>query len=680
MKKFYSNLFLTILASFTYGFSQEDICIVEGSTSSAQYINTTINLKILLVEFSDVKCKKIYGNNPKYTEANFVEMLGSDGVYVSPSKYSPDGDAIYGSMNDYFRKMSTGNVVINVTLLNEIDDEYIKPIWITLPDSKLNYHKGSNNRDIFADAVTYASMVGITIGVLDNYNKLVIIYAGNRWNRYPVIAGDDTIKVVGHLNPQANSTTYIMSEREDSPMDQENSTDKFARIGTHCHEFAHTLGIQHASGSRADVMESGVRNGNRAAPAPLNPIARTAKGWLTPTLIIGQQQYDLHYSLIAPQVFRINGNVSGEFFLIENRQFDQNMTIGAFSIPDYNNSTFMPIAHSQNSSNTIYSQGVLVWRATYNYPSDRYEDDGLIYASGRYNRSFPDNIPSETDAGDIFPGAAGIKVLSPWSDYRDPYSSSYDPVFSTFPNVFVPNTKSSTNVGMEILSENSGSGYFTVKMYQSDPQDASPSKPQNTAISVYTGGGEWNPQVSWSAMLEPDVTTGGAIYVERAYKLSGGSWSTWATVATLSGTASSFIDQTYTQAGSGNDSLKYRVRAKDSQNKYSIYSDEVKIRFNQSAQKRGFVDTTPKEYDLYQNYPNPFNPSTTIHYSLPQPGVVRLTVYDLVGREVTTLVNEQKDAGHYTVDFNGEGLASGMYLYRLSAGPYTQIKRMMLAK
>jgi len=85
-------------------------------------------------------------------------------------------------------------------------------------------------------------------------------------------------------------------------------------------------------------------------------------------------------------------------------------------------------------------------------------------------------------------------------------------------------------------------------------------------------------------------------------------------------------------------------------------------------------------YSLYQNYPNPFNPSTTIHYSLPQPGVIRLTVYDLVGREVTTLVNEQKEAGHYTVDFNGEGLASGMYLYRLSAGPFTQFKRMMLAK
>lgn len=85
-------------------------------------------------------------------------------------------------------------------------------------------------------------------------------------------------------------------------------------------------------------------------------------------------------------------------------------------------------------------------------------------------------------------------------------------------------------------------------------------------------------------------------------------------------------------------------------------------------------------FSISQNYPNPFNPSTTIHYSLPQPGIVRLTVYDLVGREVTTLVNEQKEAGHYTVDFNGEGLASGMYLYRLSAGPYTQIKRMMLAK
>lgn len=140
MKKNLTILFVMILVSFTLGFSQEEICLVEGSSTSTQYINSTINLKILLVQFTDVKCKKVSGNNPKYTKANFEEMFGSDGIYVSPVRYTPDGDAVYGSMNDYFRKMSSGNVVINATLLNEIDDVFMKPVWLTLGDTKMNFH------------------------------------------------------------------------------------------------------------------------------------------------------------------------------------------------------------------------------------------------------------------------------------------------------------------------------------------------------------------------------------------------------------------------------------------------------------------------------------------------------------------------------------------------------------
>ena len=95
-------------------------------------------------------------------------------------------------------------------------------------------------------------------------------------------------------------------------------------------------------------------------------------------------------------------------------------------------------------------------------------------------------------------------------------------------------------------------------------------------------------------------------------------------------------------------------------------------------------DNVPTAYSLEQNYPNPFNPSTVIRYAIPQDGLVTLKVYDITGREVTTLVNEQKSAGTYEARFdakeNGKSLASGVYFYRVQAGSFSEAKKMVLLK
>jgi hypothetical protein len=88
----------------------------------------------------------------------------------------------------------------------------------------------------------------------------------------------------------------------------------------------------------------------------------------------------------------------------------------------------------------------------------------------------------------------------------------------------------------------------------------------------------------------------------------------------------------------------------------------------------------PAVFRLGQNFPNPFNPSTTIAYQVPASGHVTLRVFDLLGRELATLVDEKKDAGSYTVRFDGGNLASGVYLYRLAAGGYTQTRKMIIMK
>lgn len=88
----------------------------------------------------------------------------------------------------------------------------------------------------------------------------------------------------------------------------------------------------------------------------------------------------------------------------------------------------------------------------------------------------------------------------------------------------------------------------------------------------------------------------------------------------------------------------------------------------------------PKIFSLEQNYPNPFNPTTKIVFTMPKAGNVDLKVYDVLGKEVTTLVNEFKQAGKYSVDFNGTNLASGVYFYKIVAGDFTATKKMSLIK
>ena len=89
---------------------------------------------------------------------------------------------------------------------------------------------------------------------------------------------------------------------------------------------------------------------------------------------------------------------------------------------------------------------------------------------------------------------------------------------------------------------------------------------------------------------------------------------------------------------------------------------------------------TPDRYSLEQNYPNPFNPTTKIKFALPKAGLVSLKVYDMLGREVQTLINQQLNAGEFIADFDGANLSSGTYFYRLQVGDFVQIKKMVLLK
>ncbi|MDZ4711425.1 MAG: T9SS type A sorting domain-containing protein [bacterium] len=99
---------------------------------------------------------------------------------------------------------------------------------------------------------------------------------------------------------------------------------------------------------------------------------------------------------------------------------------------------------------------------------------------------------------------------------------------------------------------------------------------------------------------------------------------------------------------------------------------------SQFGAQQGIISLS--EYKLYQSYPNPFNPVTRISYSIPQEGLVTLKVYDLLGKEVATLINEIIQPGNHFIDFNAANISSGVYFYRIQSGEFSDVKRMVVIK
>jgi M6 family metalloprotease-like protein len=836
----------------------DSLCAAHLTAVSGEPVEGTIQLKVLLVEFQNVRCRKdSTGTRPRYTTEDFETLLGSEGIYVSPAMFSPDGDPVYGSMNDYYRAMSGGMIRIHAFVINRKDIVTGFPQWIRLGFDKQYYEEDNTKDSIFVQAERAASEQGLDVTTSAD-TKLAIIYAGN------------TYYEAGGLNPVAWENRYIMSEVQGRPYNQENTTAHFSRIGIHCHEFAHTIGVGHSSGSTADLMCSGTKNGSVEgnAPAPLNPIARLKLGWahVIPADSVAGDEVDVCYSLTAPPIYRLR-NANGDYFLIENRRFDQMMTIGGTVVPDYNNAAFFPPAGPHG----MISQGILVWRvnATGDVLDPGYSTEGLVYASGRYGRTYPENAPSETDDGVPFPGVTNTRILSPWSDPGNPYTKESDSFGSSGVHytLYVPNTKGGCSCGMEILSEDRDGGSFRVKFYAGNPPNPElESAPIPDSLSVYAQertscsdsigcthqvlevGGEVFFRSYWPGMKSAQRTTqlsngnggnsapsltlagstilvvwqveatgannyvlhcrrsmdGGISWSEissagLAYNCSGSgprpcvaglrdgrallvystsstifasvsgncgkSWSapakafvlnkvlggpsvvitsgssgstcaqlafaanntsnvpqveyaaydfdhgTWSSAQDLSSilparysgytspclvTRGSDVDKTLWAAWDASDSyngnqqvvacrnvdpdqhgVSFRVLSGKSVE--DVREDEL-FALATGVDEPGSRRTDVQGFSLEQNYPNPFNPRTVVSSRLAVASNVTLIIYDLLGREVTVLVNERRAAGRYQDTFDARGLASGVYFYRLTAGNSELTRKMVLAK
>jgi hypothetical protein len=183
---------------------------------------------------------------------------------------------------------------------------------------------------------------------------------------------------------------------------------------------------------------------------------------------------------------------------------------------------------------------------------------------------------------------------------------------------------------------------------------------------ILTGNSRNRVQVQWQTLSEINTYR---FYVQRQLQ-------SWVTIDSVNAGGTSLAKRVYAVTDSSVTAGTWTYRIKEVDLDGAIHYSETATTALLAIEASPIVTA----YALEQNYPNPFNPNTTIQYSLPSAGDVKLTVFNVLGQEAATLVNENKPAGVHTVQFDGSRLASGLYFYRLEAGQYVQMKKLVLLK
>ncbi|HSW54420.1 MAG TPA: T9SS type A sorting domain-containing protein [Ignavibacteriaceae bacterium] len=222
--------------------------------------------------------------------------------------------------------------------------------------------------------------------------------------------------------------------------------------------------------------------------------------------------------------------------------------------------------------------------------------------------------------------------------------------------------------------------YYKIKLQQSPSTDEFPDFWENCLTPLPNGGG--HPMIYWGRHPLDDVE-----FEVDNYKIYRAVSSglpppnpNYISIATVGSDIFSFTDYDFASGGPLN--LQYRVTAVYEDLVESVYetSPTNSVLISGSLYKDHSKVDEKIEFYLSDNYPNPFNPSTTIDYAIKSTGFVTLKVYDLLGTEVASLVNERKEPGNYTVTFDASNLQSGIYFYTLASGNFTETKKLILLK
>jgi len=239
-----------------------------------------------------------------------------------------------------------------------------------------------------------------------------------------------------------------------------------------------------------------------------------------------------------------------------------------------------------------------------------------------------------------------------WIDQSFQYSISENKIYRTSD----PNHVSVAGQTLNIWDE--------LENIELDTTNLEPYAPSNLTSIPWYG----HPKLVWDhPELSDDYRTGYEVW----RNIDG-----WEKIATQSPQYNLWVDWTY-ELGSGD--VQYKVRAING-GAVSDWSNTIELHPSRGKQASGNILAKSFNYELYQNYPNPFNPKTTIEFSIKDNSLVTLIMFDILGKKVSTVVNEQFQAGFHQVEFDGSDLESGIYFYEIRANEFRDVKKLLLVK
>ncbi len=728
MKIFIGLLFInfTILASNT----EENQCAGNIPQSSIQAqigglykpssngVNEYMKVLVVFVQFDSTDVNVNNTTWPKDQMPTWANSL----ISSSPSSSYPDM-----TISDYWKEMSIGS-------FDFIGDVYPSLVTINTEDYYKNngYHFGECNKDALTQINPYVDFSDYDNWSFNNSTQsfeftpdgyvdmIIMIYRTPKNERYDpnnpnsprwFDDGEGDFNAIAVLSGGSNTYTLnfdgvnILAKRSLEYLGSGLTIKKGIK------SLAYTLPIlAHEYGHYLFGGNHGNTGGIMSGSYSLSAVERERLGHIAYTNCT-QNNFTLTLEdfITSGDVLRIpipitNSN-STTFFLVENHQklskYDQIIRGGSigggYDYTDTGSGIYVWLVKSGNASisNVDYEAVTADGRWDWAYDGDYYAGPGW-YVGKPWEGYLPKTkrISVNRNTGKTDKKEEHIywnnHNASKWVDNRngsyeltrnvmgdefDAFNFDYNEILTPWsnPSSYISGV-GNTNISIQLYNKSGNN--ITVKVFTTynSSLNLAPSVPQNLKSLWYNN----HPKITWEANIEPDFN-----HYEIYKKKNSSTYNFFANT-----TNTNYVDYTETKYSprSGNKIyISYKVKAVDNSNKKSLLTpSSISFAVNGGIEKTAFNENDTNVdlsvYKLYPNYPNPFNPTTQINYQIPKDGYVNLTIYNMLGQKVFTLVNEQQTVGIYSVEFNASNLPSGVYVYKLQAGEFNATKKMLLTK
>jgi M6 family metalloprotease-like protein len=679
------------------GKSFANISLDSLSAKGGRYITSSGELKVLVVF---AKFKDDTSFHPFWPANSYPSEMNN---FIDSSKEV--GSTHFLNLTNYYKQMPSGKFSVTGKAIGvetpfpinhyiRNNGQYpLRDLAITdilkVVDDSIDYHQ-FDNWTYFSDY----NQINVPDGIVD---MIVVIWRGlvfrDQWNGDDCLGGGSEIWVENHqekirMGYGGNPVCGINGSGVTVQYWGARSRERNFKVVIH--EIAHWL-IQaehpysyylHTFWGMLTLAREGIC---------ANSFERDLLGWINPTLIedttLATEVND-YITTSTTYKYQLKNGPSNEHYYFENHQklsiYDDvtsNINDKGIFILHFLNDTY-----NGDCVRILTSDGFWDWESPDN--SDCWGNDLPAFRKKSVNRNGFGNRDkiriNNTYCGFIFSyiDDQGEVECNDWLHgygFKNSFDTTFNDVFSPWSNPPAKTCNNQlTNFSMEILSQIGP--IISVRFKTVNAFECKPSKPplgtcpnesfdkNDLGIIRLTWGSD-----NWDKLpIDPDIN-----YSQLQMKIDSSDWKT-----IYSGAERFWSDSNYAYNEIGEISVSFRVRVRDNQNKWSRWSNVYEARKSinniTSLDNQNLIKLL--EFQLNQNNPNPFNNTTVIRYSIPKEGFVTLKVYDTIGQEVVTLVNEIKPAGLYKVNFNAQTLSSGIYLYKLSVGPLVETKKMVFLK